>query len=160
MPPLGFGLSLRQRFKSFRKKHQQSIDPALKPLLAQGPSGSAFALVAPPSASHQPHNVAEQPTSSSSDEAIPSRTQPLQQADIATSLSGSGQNSSVNGAIVDPNAIHVASDLWSSAYRDAVESMGKDLNVAVLKGNNVAQLFTQLGELDSEVTQDSAFLRV
>lgn len=50
-------------------------------------------------------------------------------------------------------------DLWSAAYREAVEKLGKDVDVAILKGENVAELFMQLEELDKDTVQESAFLR-
>ncbi|KAK6365425.1 hypothetical protein LTR64_008794 [Lithohypha guttulata] len=50
-------------------------------------------------------------------------------------------------------------DLWSAAYREAVESLGEDIDVAILKGSNAAQLFKQLEEVDKDVIQESAFLR-
>jgi hypothetical protein len=53
----------------------------------------------------------------------------------------------------------VSRDLWSTAYREAVESLGEDIDIAMLKGRNVEQLFKELGEIDNEATQDSAFLR-
>ncbi|KAI1498957.1 hypothetical protein F5X99DRAFT_391625 [Biscogniauxia marginata] len=53
----------------------------------------------------------------------------------------------------------VSSDLWSTAYREAVESLGKDVDVAILKGENVAQLFKKLEDIEKEATQESAFLR-
>jgi hypothetical protein len=53
----------------------------------------------------------------------------------------------------------VSSDLWSAAYREAVNGLGKDINVAILKGDNVAQLFKQLESLDKDASQDSVFLR-
>lgn len=53
----------------------------------------------------------------------------------------------------------VSLDLWSAAYREAVESLGKDIDIAILKGRNVEQLFRELGEIDNEATQESAFLR-
>ncbi|KND92704.1 Vegetative incompatibility protein HET-E-1, partial [Tolypocladium ophioglossoides CBS 100239] len=53
----------------------------------------------------------------------------------------------------------VSSDLWSAAYREAVDSLGKDINAAILKGDNVAELFKQLEKIDKEATQESAFLR-
>lgn len=52
-----------------------------------------------------------------------------------------------------------SSDLWSAAYREAVDSLGEDIDVAILKGKNVAQLFRELEEIDMEATQESAFLR-
>lgn len=51
------------------------------------------------------------------------------------------------------------SDLWSAAYRDAVINFGKGVNVAILKGENVAELFKQLEKLEKDATQESAFLR-
>lgn len=60
---------------------------------------------------------------------------------------------------VDIDVVIVSSDIWSTAYREAVDSLGKDINVAILKGENVAQLFRQLEEIDKEATQESAFLR-
>ncbi|KAH8659589.1 hypothetical protein BGZ61DRAFT_523502 [Ilyonectria robusta] len=52
-----------------------------------------------------------------------------------------------------------SSDLWSAVYREAVDSLGEDIDVAILKGKNVAQLFRELEEIDMEATQESAFLR-
>ncbi len=53
----------------------------------------------------------------------------------------------------------VSSDLWSEAYREAVDNIGKDIDVAILTGKNVAQLFRELEEIDKEATQEFAFLR-
>jgi hypothetical protein len=51
-----------------------------------------------------------------------------------------------------------SSDIWSAAYREAVDSLGKDINIAILKGENVAQLFRQLEEIEKD-GQESVFLR-
>lgn len=60
----------------------------------------------------------------------------------------------------DDNAIIVASsDLWSAAYREAVESLGEEIDIAILKGKNVARLFEELEEIEKEVTHESAFLK-
>ncbi|EXV04769.1 hypothetical protein X797_002451 [Metarhizium robertsii] len=58
-------------------------------------------------------------------------------------------------AVVDDAA---PSDLWSAAYREAVESLGEDIDVAILKGKGIEQLFHQLEELNTELTEQSAFL--
>jgi hypothetical protein len=50
-------------------------------------------------------------------------------------------------------------DLWSAAYREAVESFGKDIDVAILKGSSAAQLLEKLEDIDKEATQESVFLR-
>ncbi|KAH6627225.1 hypothetical protein B0J18DRAFT_426830 [Chaetomium sp. MPI-SDFR-AT-0129] len=51
------------------------------------------------------------------------------------------------------------SDLWSAAYREAVELIGKDVDITILQGESVAQLFEQLEQLDKDATQESAFVR-
>lgn len=53
----------------------------------------------------------------------------------------------------------VASDLWSAAYREAVDSLQDEIDVTILMGNNVAQLFQKLEEIEKDVTQESAFVR-
>jgi hypothetical protein len=75
--------------------------------------------------------------------------------------SGLEQNFSANDSTlsVDVGVVIVSSDIWSTAYREAVESLGKDIDVAILKGENVAQLFRQLEEIDKEAAQESLFLR-
>jgi hypothetical protein len=55
--------------------------------------------------------------------------------------------------------VFIASDLWSAAFREAVASLGKDIDVAILEGKNVEQLFKGLDEIDKEATQESVFLR-
>ncbi|KAJ2890888.1 hypothetical protein MKZ38_001226 [Zalerion maritima] len=91
-----------------------------------------------------------------------SQTKPDRSTPITVVHSSSPeQNFSVNQSAhhVDMDLAIVSSDLWSAAYREAVDNLGKDIDVAILKGDNVAQLFIQLEEIDKEATQDSAFLR-
>jgi hypothetical protein len=52
-----------------------------------------------------------------------------------------------------------SSDLWSAAFCEAVDSLEKEIDIAILKGRNAAQLFTDLVEIDKDATQESAFLR-
>ncbi|TPX14511.1 uncharacterized protein E0L32_005475 [Thyridium curvatum] len=70
-------------------------------------------------------------------------------------------NVSVDGSNLDiaVEATKVPSDLWTAAYRDAVDSLGKDIDIAILKGHNVAELFKQLEKMDKDTTQESVFLR-
>ena len=51
------------------------------------------------------------------------------------------------------------SDLWSKAYREAVQNMGQDVNLAILEGENIAQLFKKLEGVDKDATDKSVFLR-
>jgi hypothetical protein len=53
----------------------------------------------------------------------------------------------------------VCSDVWSAAYREAVESLGNDIDLAILAGSNAAQLFQDLEDLDKDASLDSAFVR-
>ena len=50
-------------------------------------------------------------------------------------------------------------DIWSEAYREAVESLGKEMDVAILMGNNATQLLMKLEDMDKEAYRKSAFLR-
>lgn len=59
----------------------------------------------------------------------------------------------------DIGNVIVTSDLWSAAFREAIDNLEKDIDVAILKGKNVEQLFRDLEEIDKEATQKSTFLR-
>lgn len=52
----------------------------------------------------------------------------------------------------DTGSVVVSSDIWSAAYREAFHNLGKDIDIAILKGKNVAQLFRELEEIDQEAT--------
>lgn len=80
----------------------------------------------------------------------------------------SGNRRDIENVVIDRSYLHVAnsinvsrvpSDLWSSAYREAVGKLGKDVDVSILNGESVAELFMQLEELDKDNVQESAFLR-
>ena len=59
----------------------------------------------------------------------------------------------------DVRNLVASSDLWSAAFCEAVNSLDKEIDIAILKGRNAAQLFTDLVEIDKDATQESAFLR-
>lgn len=52
-----------------------------------------------------------------------------------------------------------AQDVWSAAFREAVATLGEDIDVATLQGKSIQQLFARLEELDKDATQGSTFLR-
>jgi hypothetical protein len=62
-----------------------------------------------------------------------------------------------HGGHID-NAI-VSTDVWSVAFREAIDGLGAELDVAILKGRHIEQLFKELEEIDEKATQESAFLR-
>lgn len=76
-------------------------------------------------------------------------------------IDGPDQNNitdaSTLGSNIDSNLD--SPDLWSVAYQEAVESLGNDIDVAILKGKNVTRLLRELEEIDKEATKGSAFLR-
>jgi hypothetical protein len=88
---------------------------------------------------------------------------PTDQGDLLTVVDGGGlgQNAVADHSTlgVDIDVVVASSDIWSTAYREAVNNLGKDINGAILKGENVAQLFRQLEEIDKEASQESVFLR-
>jgi hypothetical protein len=43
-------------------------------------------------------------------------------------------------------------DVWSAAYREAVASLGTDIDITILKGDSVADLFRQLEQVDKDAT--------
>ncbi|KAK1139007.1 hypothetical protein N8T08_001586 [Aspergillus melleus] len=59
----------------------------------------------------------------------------------------------------DMGRVIVATDLWSAAYREAVESLGEQMDIATLQGKNVAHLFKELEDMTEEITHESAFMR-
>ena len=57
------------------------------------------------------------------------------------------------------DALAESEDLWSLAYKDAVESLSEEIDVAILKGKNIEQLFQDLETMNMTATHESAFLR-
>ncbi|KAF4451901.1 hypothetical protein F53441_5220 [Fusarium austroafricanum] len=55
--------------------------------------------------------------------------------------------------------ITVTSGLWSRAYQEAVQSIGQDVDIAILRGENISQLLKELIEVDKNATDGSVFLR-
>ncbi|KND93213.1 hypothetical protein TOPH_02393 [Tolypocladium ophioglossoides CBS 100239] len=65
-----------------------------------------------------------------------------------------------NSTSCDDDKIIVASqDVWSTAYREAVDSLGQDVDAAILQGKSLEELFKKLEEINKERTQESAFVR-
>lgn len=71
------------------------------------------------------------------------------------------QNSTTDQLAVghDIGNVIVSSDLWSAAYREAVENLRQEIDIATLEGKNAAQLFRELHETEQEATRESAFSR-
>ncbi|XRM48711.1 hypothetical protein ABZX51_011625 [Aspergillus tubingensis] len=52
-----------------------------------------------------------------------------------------------------------SSDLWSAAYSEAVANLRDEIDIVILEGRSVTQLFTELEQLEREVAHESAFDR-
>ncbi|KAK5093253.1 hypothetical protein LTS08_008936 [Lithohypha guttulata] len=150
-----FRHGLSMRLNRFRSKFQQHSDDASSQS-PQGPrvgpsivynNGGSFP-------SKQAGDASKKLTGTIDDEAY---NQTDQSALHASRPEQYSVNQSTRGNDVD--SITVSSDLWSAAYREAVDSLGDDIDVAILKGDSVAQLFKELEDIDREATQKSAFLR-
>ncbi|GKZ25938.1 hypothetical protein AbraIFM66951_002452 [Aspergillus brasiliensis] len=57
------------------------------------------------------------------------------------------------------DSVTCSSDLWSAAYREAVENLRDEIDLVILEGKSVTQLFTELEQLEREVAHESAFDR-
>lgn len=58
----------------------------------------------------------------------------------------------------DTRYMTASSDLWSAAYREAVESLGENIDMAILASSSATQLFAELEGMNKGRTQQSAFL--
>ncbi|OJJ79438.1 uncharacterized protein ASPGLDRAFT_1506875, partial [Aspergillus glaucus CBS 516.65] len=59
----------------------------------------------------------------------------------------------------DIGNVIVSSDLWSAAYREAIENLRQEIDIATLEGKDAVQLFRELHETEKETTDESAFSR-
>lgn len=51
------------------------------------------------------------------------------------------------------------SDIWSAAYREAVENLRAELDITLLEGKHVKRKLENIDNIEKEQTQQSAFLR-
>jgi hypothetical protein len=81
------------------------------------------------------------------------------EAQVQSNNIGQGLSNDDLPSIYDIDGVSAPSDLWSAAYREAVESLGEEIDVAILEGQSVAELFIKLEEIDQNVTQKDTFVR-
>ncbi|KAK4042994.1 hypothetical protein C8A01DRAFT_44062 [Parachaetomium inaequale] len=148
---------VRERLNRFRRKLRPSADeadispagsttgdPNPRPTKSQ-PSGSKRATTSSAS-STPPHQGHDNPKRSA---ATPDDAAGLQVAQADTS-----------SRVKDCSTANVwPSDLWSAAYREAVNGLAEDTNIAILETVSVADLFKQLERIEKDAAQESVFLR-
>ncbi|KAL5371373.1 hypothetical protein DPSP01_014309 [Paraphaeosphaeria sporulosa] len=97
------------------------------------------------------------PTGSTANKHDGSLALPVRSAFRASHLD---QHATIESTLSDDiSGVNTSSDIWSAAYREAVDSLGEDIDVAILLGNNAAQLLKKLEGIENTSTQESAFLR-
>ncbi|KPA38773.1 nacht nucleoside triphosphatase [Fusarium langsethiae] len=168
LPQEGFRFKLRRRLNLFRQRSDNS-SPDTSSIATSPNSPSTHA----PSTRHT-SSAASSETATALDQAgkstnltaIPVGGSAPQNGSPSATASGTAVASTSASTIeVVPTpepGIEVAvapSDLWSKAYREAVQNMGQDVDVAILKGENIAQLFKELEGVDKDATDESVFLR-
>lgn len=164
----GFRDKLRQRFYRFRPQSEGRLkDISIKSVLGlvvqfllmrkhSSTSSSQYAKSdSGPFPVNQMSEISRQSTKPSNDQTV------TQTGQTAVHSNRVEHNSTPNQLIpgADPDCGVASSNLWSAAYREAVESLGEEIDIAILKGENVTELFRQLEEIDEEVTQESTFVR-
>lgn len=75
---------------------------------------------------------------------------------ISVAASKNDDDCTPDGIVSD---LVISTDLWSVAYREAIQNLGDDIDIALLKGRNVAELFVELQQIDEDATKESAFVR-
>lgn len=162
----GFRHRLRERLNRFRRKSRNSLDDGnihLPQSTQQDPdlatSTASISQYVTSTAgslpSNQTNDAPRECANTGDDEA---QNQTHQMAPGTTRLD---QRLTTDPSTVEDDmaGVVISSDLWSTAYREAVESLGEEIDVAILKGRNVEQLFRELEEIDKEATQESVFLK-
>ncbi|KAK8136924.1 hypothetical protein PG984_004864 [Apiospora sp. TS-2023a] len=61
--------------------------------------------------------------------------------------------------VITKTSAESPTDVWSAAYHEAVESLGEGIDIAILEGENVTQLFKRLEAIDKDATEESAFMK-
>ncbi|OKL57502.1 hypothetical protein UA08_06898 [Talaromyces atroroseus] len=145
----GFRHKWRQRLGRFR--HSTCLPQTAQEDPIPETNSASIPLYATPTANPLPQGEASAgngDAQSRADESDPGRNS-LEQNLVSDPLTLSNDNGSYM----------VPSDIWSAAYQEAVDTLGEEIDIAILKGKNVEQLFKKLEEIDKDKTQESAFLR-
>ncbi|KAM5371662.1 hypothetical protein ACJZ2D_007942 [Fusarium nematophilum] len=133
-PKGGFRHGVRERFRRLRRdfcipsdggsvQHENTQEPDLGPNTASVPQN---ATSTPGSLlSGQANGAAE------AQDQIEQGTPPVNDIDRGFVPAGSTVGDDMGSSLV-------SSDLWNAAYCEAVESLGEDEDIAILKGSNVA----------------------
>lgn len=105
------------------------------------------------------YEVPKQQTAAGVDEAQLDADQDT--ANPVACMSGLDQETLVTSSIpdVDVELSVVTSDMWTSAYSEALNSLEEDVKAVILQGKTAAELFSELDQLDKTASQESAIMK-
>lgn len=112
---------------------------------------------AKPSPGLLPHNQASNSPRESTDAGNRGFEIQLDRSTLPRSSHGRGLNDGLTLGDDLVGEVIVTPDIWSAAYREAVDSLGDGMDIEALKGKDIAQLFKELEDTQSEVASKSAF---
>ncbi|KAF2440432.1 hypothetical protein P171DRAFT_394849 [Karstenula rhodostoma CBS 690.94] len=142
---------LSLRLNRFRRRFQPRADDT-RPSQRSGVNLSAPNF----DDSQSPDQVDNAPTGSTATEYVGPRALSVRSDPHA---SHPGQESTNRLTVDNISGVNTFSDIWSAAYREAIDSLGEDVDVAILMGQNAAQLLEELEGTENASAQESAFLR-
>ncbi|CAI7655744.1 unnamed protein product [Penicillium pancosmium] len=127
---------------------------APKKLQASQPTSNTHfeSFTATPSPPHGASH-AQEPNDAENDEAE------IQLGHMAPNQGSFEQNLTTDRLLNCASSATVSTDIWSAAFREAVESLGEEIDVIALRGKNITQLFRDLEDIQKGETHDSAFWR-
>ncbi|KAL4936888.1 hypothetical protein BDV06DRAFT_204043 [Aspergillus oleicola] len=142
----GFRSKLRQRLKRLGDKSRSP---------SRNDSDHSSLHIKSDSPSDQVNDVGKKPIINETNKAQPQVNQ--------GTVSGSQHEQSLiikqstAGDVVD--SVIISADLWSTAYREAINNMKDEIDVAMLEGRGIEQLFRELDDVERQATSESAFMR-
>ncbi|OOQ91417.1 NACHT domain protein [Penicillium brasilianum] len=107
-------------------------------------------------ASNSVENCEFQGKSTGTENAVRSRSDQVSLQETSLEPSLKARRPAPEGTL---RSITVSSDLWSAAFREAVEGLREEIDIATLKGKDAVQLFRELEDVAKEATQKSDFLK-
>ncbi|KAL4920386.1 hypothetical protein BDW62DRAFT_16755 [Aspergillus aurantiobrunneus] len=144
----GFRSRLRQTFKRLGDNPRSPSNGASDRLTTHVKSDS-------PSHSHQANDVGRQSLNNGTAEA-----QVLAGQGAISGLRHEQKLDTSHLAAGDEvDSATIPSDLWSTAYQEAVNGMKDEIDVTILEGKSIEQLFRELDNVEKQATSESAFVR-
>ncbi|KAL8836220.1 MAG: hypothetical protein Q9170_002997 [Blastenia crenularia] len=155
----GSRASWHDKLRRLSRSREPSQDPHQRPSSPTPEASKRVSLAKEPSSKHQSESGRSRVASvdnESTSITTPS-TPPISSENCKADHSVQAKRST---AVVECDIVAAGStDLWSTAYREAVSSFGEEVKSVILKGERVEKLFTSLEESNEKVAGESLFGR-